>query len=131
FDEVVGALERPEQAFLDRPDLVDRASRLTKAELDRVQNTMPALQLVDVRNPGEVAEGALEGARHIPLPALVDRLCELDPDAPTVVYCAGGYRSSIAASALRQHGFTDVSDLLGGYGVCVVTPAPARADRAP
>ncbi|MBI5736154.1 MAG: rhodanese-like domain-containing protein, partial [Mycolicibacterium neoaurum] len=35
---------------------------------------------------------------------------------PTVVYCAGGYRSSVAASLLRAHGFTDVSDILGGYG---------------
>jgi hydroxyacylglutathione hydrolase len=32
-----------------------------------------------------------------------------------VVYCAGGYRSSIAASVLRAVGFTDVSDLVGGY----------------
>jgi rhodanese-related sulfurtransferase len=35
---------------------------------------------------------------------------------PTVVYCAGGYRSSIAASTLRALGFADVSDLLGGIG---------------
>jgi rhodanese-related sulfurtransferase len=32
-----------------------------------------------------------------------------------VVFCAGGYRSSIAASLLQSHGFSDVSDLLGGY----------------
>jgi len=32
------------------------------------------------------------------------------------VYCAGGYRSSVAASLLRQSGFADVSDILGGYG---------------
>ena len=37
-------------------------------------------------------------------------------DAPTVVYCAGGYRSSVAASVLRQAGFDDVSDILGGFG---------------
>ena len=48
--------------------------------------------------------------------ALVTRLGELDVNAPTVVFCAGGYRSSIAASALRQRGFTDVSDLIGGFG---------------
>jgi rhodanese-related sulfurtransferase len=40
---------------------------------------------------------------------------ELDPHRPTVVYCAGGYRSSVAASVLRQRGFTDVSDIIGGY----------------
>jgi rhodanese-related sulfurtransferase len=40
---------------------------------------------------------------------------ELDPGEPTVVYCAGGYRSSVAASLLRQRGFADVSDVLGGH----------------
>ena len=38
------------------------------------------------------------------------------PGCPrSVVYCAGGYRSSVAASLLRHNGFTDVSDILGGY----------------
>ena len=44
------------------------------------------------------------------------RVGELDAAKPTVVYCAGGYRSSVAASLLRHNGFTDVSDILGGYG---------------
>ena len=39
----------------------------------------------------------------------------LDRNAPTVVYCASGYRSSIGASVLLEAGFADVSDLLGGY----------------
>jgi hydroxyacylglutathione hydrolase len=43
------------------------------------------------------------------------RVGELDPSAPTVVYCAGGYRSSVAASLLRESGFEDVSDLIGGF----------------
>ena len=37
------------------------------------------------------------------------------PGRPTVVYCAGGYRSSVVASMLRSEGFGDVSDLVGGY----------------
>ena len=52
----------------------------------------------------------------IPVGQLPTRLGELDPGKPTVVYCAGGYRSSVAASLLRRHGFTDVSDILGGFG---------------
>ena len=40
---------------------------------------------------------------------------ELDPARPVVTYCAGGYRSSIAASLLRASAFADVSDLIGGY----------------
>ena len=46
---------------------------------------------------------------------------EIDVARPTVVYCAGGYRSSVAASLLRQKGFVDVSDLLGGYGAWTET----------
>ena len=53
---------------------------------------------------------------NIPVGQLTRRLDELDVTRPTVVFCAGGYRSSVAASLLRQRGFTDVSDLIGGYG---------------
>jgi rhodanese-related sulfurtransferase len=46
---------------------------------------------------------------------LLERIVELDPDRPTVVYCAGGYRSSIGASVLRSRGFAEVADILGGF----------------
>ena len=77
---------------------------------------MADLQIVDVRNPGEVAAGTIPNAITIPVGQLPGRLGELDATKPTVVYCAGGYRSSVAASLLRQNGFADVSDILGGYG---------------
>src|SRR5205807_614510 len=104
FDEVVGFLANPVQAFLERPDLVVRGSRLTVAELDQRMRTVPGLVVVDVRNPGEVAAGAVPGARSIPVARLLDELASLDAAHPTVVYCAGGYRSSIAASALVAAG---------------------------
>ena len=72
--------------------------------------------IVDVRGPGEVGEGMVTGAVHLQLASLLQRASELDPAVPTVVYCAGGYRSSIAASTLRSLGFNDVSDIVGGYG---------------
>jgi hydroxyacylglutathione hydrolase len=74
------------------------------------------VQVIDVRGPGETEAGVIPGAQLIQLPQLVTRLGDLDPNVPTVVYCAGGYRSSIAASTLRQRGFVDVSDIIGGFG---------------
>ena len=68
-----------------------------------------------MRAPGELALGRIDGSVNIPLPALRDRVAELDLARPIVVHCAGGYRSSIAASWLRASGADDVSDLLGGY----------------
>jgi rhodanese-related sulfurtransferase len=91
------------------------ASRLTVSAFEERRRDVDDLQLVDVRNPGEVALGVIDEAIPIPVGQLPNRLDELDPQRPTVVYCAGGYRSSVAASVLRQHGFRDVSDLVGGY----------------
>jgi len=121
FDAVIGALDRPLDAFVDRPDLVDRSSRLTSTELAERLRSVDGVQVIDVRGPGEVAAGTIAGATTIQLPQLIARLDELDRERPVVAYCAGGYRSSIAASVLRSHGFGDVSDLLGGYGAWATT----------
>ena len=116
FDRVVGYLENPFEAMFDHSGDVEVASRLTAQAFDERAAALPDLQVVDVRNPGEVAAGMVPGAVSIPVGQLPSRLDELDPAKPTVVYCAGGYRSSVAASLLRRNGFVDVSDILGGYG---------------
>lgn len=115
FDTVIGYLADPVKVFLDHPEVVERSSRLTVEEFENRRRELSTLQVVDVRGPGETALGVIPGARLVQLPTLVKRLEELDPSAPTVVYCAGGYRSSIASSTLRAHGFSDVSDIRGGF----------------
>jgi hydroxyacylglutathione hydrolase len=115
FDNVVGHLAEPIRAMLEHQDDVQVASRLSAVTFAERQRELDDLQVVDVRNPGEVEAGMVPGAIAIPVGQLPDRLGELDPARPTVVYCAGGYRSSVAASLLRTNGFLDVSDILGGY----------------
>ncbi len=115
FDNVLGALVDPIETFVAHPEVVEALSRLSATELRERRASVPNLVLVDVRNAGEVTEGSIEGAVHISLPELLSRVDELDRTAPTVVHCAGGYRSAIAASLLRSRGFSDVSDLIGGY----------------
>ena len=115
FDRVVGALPEIESVLVERPDLAATAPRLTISDATEWKVDDPDLQLIDVRNPGEVEAGALDGAVNLPLPQLLDHLGDLEPDRPTVVYCAGGYRSATAASLLRSRGFSTVADILGGY----------------
>jgi glyoxylase-like metal-dependent hydrolase (beta-lactamase superfamily II)/rhodanese-related sulfurtransferase len=115
FDRIEGALAYPVDALLEHPEVVEPTSRLTVAEFETRAREVDALQVVDVRNPGETAAGTIPGAANVPLPQLTERMSELDPTRPTVVYCASGYRSSIGASVLAAAGFGDVSDLLGGY----------------
>jgi hydroxyacylglutathione hydrolase len=128
FDRIIGQLRDPGRIFSSRADLVEASSRLTIEQLAEMCGLVPALQLVDVRNPGETRDGTLPGAREIPLPMLVDSLDALTPDLPVVIYCASGYRSSIAASVLRGAGFPDVSDLLGGFGAWEVAEMPVSHD---
>ena len=121
FDHVVGALDGLDQTLLEHPELAATAPRVTAAELEEWQRDVDGLQVVDVRNPTECEGGMVDGAVNLPLPNLLDRLGELDPARPTVVYCAGGYRSATAASLLRAQGFGTVADVYGGYGaVCPV-----------
>ena len=116
YDSVIGVLVDPVRAMLEHPDQVQVASRLSAEQLESRRAVVPNLAIVDVRGPGEVGEGMVAGAVHLQLASLLQRASELDPAVPTVVYCAGGYRSSIAASTLRSLGFNDVSDIVGGYG---------------
>lgn len=71
-------------------------------------------QLIDVREPHELAEGALPGAVNIPLATLDARLHQLDPSQPVAVVCRSGGRSSFAAQQLAAAGFDDVINLAGG-----------------
>lgn len=125
FDRVVGHLADPLAVMAAHPERMSRASRLTVAEFERRRHEIDGIQLVDIRNPGEVAIGTIEGAQPVPVGQLPGRLEELDPEVPTVVFCAGGYRSSVAASVLRRAGFVDVSDLLGGYGAWLELAGPS------
>jgi hydroxyacylglutathione hydrolase len=115
FDNVIGCLPDVEEALVARPGLAARTSRLGVAQLRERRATVPGLRIIDVRNPGEHAAGALDGAELRPLATLREHLDGLDASAPIVLYCQSGTRSLIAASLLESRGFHDVSDLLGGY----------------
>jgi rhodanese-related sulfurtransferase len=103
-------------------DLVQSASRTTPAELNQLLAD-DAVTLIDIRNPGERAAGAIPGSAHIPLAQLRTRMNEVPTGKPIVLHCAGGWRSSVAASLLRANGFDHVSDLLGGYHAWLDTHA--------
>jgi len=105
-------------------DLVQTSRRITPAELDGLL-AEDAVVLVDIRNPGEVEQGRIPGSVNIPLAQLRSRLDMLPTDRPIVVHCAGGWRSSVAASLLRAQGFDDVWDLAGGYNAWLTGHAMA------
>lgn len=114
FDQVAGYLTGGMQAVEARPDLVRRTERVTAATLAEQLAWPDPPVVLDVRTDRERQEGRIEGSLHIPLNHLRERMQEVPRGRSLVVTCAGGYRSSIAASLLQRHGIEDVADLVGG-----------------
>jgi glyoxylase-like metal-dependent hydrolase (beta-lactamase superfamily II)/rhodanese-related sulfurtransferase len=116
FDQVVGYLEDGLHSVESRPDLMASTERLSAqvaAERVAAANGEGPI-IVDVRAPGERQEKRIPGSASMPLNHLVERVSELPADRPLLVHCAGGYRSSIAASLLQRHGFRQVGEIAGG-----------------
>jgi adenylyltransferase/sulfurtransferase len=101
--------------------LVDEARKQIKEidpdELKRMQEAGEKFTLIDVREPDEVAQGAIQGAVPVPRGVLEHKIDNVttDKDAPIVCYCGGGGRSALAASNLKKMGFKNVMSLAGGY----------------
>lgn len=101
--------------------LVNEAKKEIKevdsAQLRSMQNSGEKFTLIDVREPDEVAEGAIAGSVALPRGQLEHRIDTIttDKSARIVCYCGGGGRSALAAQSLKKMGFKDVLSLEGGY----------------
>lgn len=78
------------------------------------ENREGSYTLLDVRQPNEYEEAHLPGAFLVPLPRLAESTEGLDPETPTIVYCAVGGRSRMAGRLLLQQGFKKIYHLQGG-----------------
>jgi hydroxyacylglutathione hydrolase len=114
FDHVKGYLQGGMEALAGRADLMwptERLSALMVAE--ELAGADPPLVL-DVRTPREWATKHIDGSVNIPLNHLQERIAEVPRGRRVAVHCAGGYRSSIAASILHQYGIARLIEMAGG-----------------
>jgi hydroxyacylglutathione hydrolase len=114
FDHVKGYLQGGMEALAARADLVWTTDRLAAPIIAEELAGRDAPLLLDVRNPREWATKHIEGSLNVPLNHLQERIAEIPRDRRIAVHCAGGYRSSIAASILHQHGITRMVEMAGG-----------------
>jgi len=124
FDHVKGYLRGGMAALAGRPDLLwptERASAPMLAE--ELASADPPL-LLDVRNPREWASKHVAGSVNVPLNHLQERIAEIPRDRRIAVHCAGGYRSSIAASILHQYGITNLVEMAGGLAAWEAAKLP-------
>jgi rhodanese-related sulfurtransferase len=114
--------------------LVESArTRVREVSIDEVRamsQAAEAFHLVDVREQDEWGRGHLPGARHLGK-GIIERDIEAtipDRDASIVLYCGGGYRSALAADALREMGYTRVASMWGGWRAWTEAGFPVSRD---
>jgi glyoxylase-like metal-dependent hydrolase (beta-lactamase superfamily II)/rhodanese-related sulfurtransferase len=107
---------------------IDSIPQLSVNELKEKLATGDELQIVDVRRPAEYGNGHVPRALNAPLATLDRTATELpfEKDKPTAVICAGGYRSSAAASLLEKLGFTNLLNVSGGTGAWINAGYPVE-----
>ncbi len=111
FDQVVGYLDGGMEAWRDADFPVQQLRQLAVDELHALRHS---LHVLDVRDQDEWDEGHIKGAMHIPYYFLEQHMQELDASYPLAVLCASGQRSTIAASILQRHSFSEVFNVVGG-----------------
>jgi hydroxyacylglutathione hydrolase len=75
-----------------------------------------AMDVIDVRKPGEWSAGHLKTAQFLPLAGFPDNLNQLNKERTYIVHCGGGYRSMTAISIMKNHGFKNLINVYGGFG---------------
>lgn len=105
----------------------EQVSQISVHELQAAGGQM---QVLDVRTDREWKGGHVPGARHIVVPQLAQRASELDKSKPTAVYCASGYRASIATSILKRQGFQSVMNVPGSWHAWKEAGFPVEKDVA-
>jgi glyoxylase-like metal-dependent hydrolase (beta-lactamase superfamily II)/rhodanese-related sulfurtransferase len=130
FDHIAGYLQNGLKSLELQPELIGFTERLSAPFATEVLSSSDPPLAIDVRTPRERQQKHIEGSLSIPLNRLSESMNSLPKDRSLLVYCAGGYRSSIAASILQSSGFGPVREIAGGIAaweaaklpVCSVPP---------
>jgi rhodanese-related sulfurtransferase len=128
IENVKGYLDGGFQSWRDAGLPIEAIEQVSVAQL-KEQMANNDLQIVDVRRPAEYVSGHVPRALNAPLASLNKSLSPLPlkKDKLTAVICAGGYRSSAAASLLQQQGFSNLLNVSGGTGAWINAGYPVEA----
>ena len=128
FDHVKGYLQGGMEALVGRPDLVWRTERISAPMVAEELASADRPLSLDIRNPREWATKHTASSVNIPLNHLQERIAEIPRDRRIAVHCAGGYRSSIAASILHQYGITNLIEMAGGLAAWETAKLPVVSE---
>jgi len=113
YDKTIGYLKGGFEAWKNAGKEADTVNRISAEEFAARHNSNPVV--IDVRKKSEFDSEHVVGAINIPLNEINNHLAEIPKDKPFLLYCAGGYRSMIAAAILKQRGWENFADVRGGF----------------
>lgn len=121
YDFAIGYLEGGFEQWKHSGKQVDTIQRM---DADSFAEQANDYLIVDVRKKSEFDSEHLQQAINVPLNEINQHLAQFPKDKPFVIHCAGGYRSMIAASILKQRGWDHVIDIRGGFSALAKTALP-------
>jgi glyoxylase-like metal-dependent hydrolase (beta-lactamase superfamily II)/rhodanese-related sulfurtransferase len=123
YDNTVGFLKGGFDTWKDSGKDYETSKRITATELKNSMSDEKPL-IIDVRKKSEFDSEHVIGAINVPLNEINKHLAQFPKDNPFVLHCAGGYRSMIAASILKQRGWEDFADVTRGFDAISETDIP-------
>ncbi len=114
YDNTIGYLEGGFDSWITKGREYETVGRLSAKEFESVFKASQPL-IFDVRKKSEFDSEHIIGAINVPLNEINEHLSQFPKEKFFVLHCAGGYRSMIAASILKQRGWEDVVDVKGGF----------------
>jgi hydroxyacylglutathione hydrolase len=128
FENVAGYLDGGVAAWKKSGGSTDQIKSITPEALKNEYANLRS-QILDVRKSGEYQGNHVAGATLFSLDHLLKNINDLDKSNPYVIHCAGGYRSMIAASILRAHGFKNLTNVYGGFSKIQETGIPLESGK--
>jgi len=123
YDNAIGYLDGGFETWKNAGKEIDIVHRISAEQLEKHCKEEKKV-IIDVRKVSEFQSEHLVDAVNIPLNVLHNHLAEFPKDKAFILHCAGGYRSMIAASMLKQRGFDNFVDVIGGFNEIKETSLP-------
>lgn len=130
YDNTIGYLKNGFDTWKDSKKDYETIYRISPKELEKAYKAEKPL-IIDVRKKSEFDSEHVIGAINVPLNQINQHLAQFPKDRSFVLHCAGGYRSMIAASILKQRGWEDFVDVTGGFKEIAETTLPKSAYVCP
>lgn len=123
YDQVLGYLKGGYDEWKKAGKDYERIGRISAEKFEKHMKEDEPI-VIDVRKKSEFDSEHVLGAKNIPLNEINEHLTEIPKNRPFVVHCAGGYRSMIASSILKQRGWKNFVDVVGGFKDIKQTSVP-------